>query len=250
VAPLRDTLNLFARRFALALQSSTRVRPSGPLAAPTAPEADLVRASTAHVPGVGWLVGIAACLVFAIVSLALGHSAWAPAAAAVACTIATGLLTGARHESALFAMAERLRPPAATGGSSGFGSLALVLLLPAKFVLLASLASTAEAAVMSALFAGHVVSRFALVVTHWAASTDTDAGSLRVGVLWCLLPLALMAVAGGLAFLLVALAVGALGAFAVLRFCRGRPEATAEERQGAVQQVCEVGFYLGAAIAA
>ncbi|HVE54734.1 MAG TPA: hypothetical protein VNB23_15235, partial [Ramlibacter sp.] len=78
---MRDTLNLFARRFALALQSSTRVRT--PIEAP--PGDDLLQSSAGHIPGAGWLVGLAACLVFALTSLVLRGNPWEPLAAAVAC---------------------------------------------------------------------------------------------------------------------------------------------------------------------
>lgn len=248
---LRDTLNLFARRFALALQTSTRVRASGALARPENPEADLLRASTAHLPGVGWLVGIAACLVFAIVSVLLRDNPFGPAVAAVASTIATVLLTGALHESALFRLAEGLeRGLAGAASTAGYGPLALVLLLPAKFTLLAALAASSEAAVITALFAAHVTSRFAIVVTHWAGSATVDTRNLRVGALWCVVPLLLMVPAAGAAFLLWALAAGALACFAALRFLRARPGAPEAQREGAVQQLTELAFYLGAAVAA
>jgi len=248
---MRDTLNLFARRFALALQTSTRVRATGAYAPPPAPEGDLVHASTAHVPGVGWLVGIAACLVFAIVSVALRDNTWGPLVAAIACTMATAALTGALHESALYRFADHAwSHGAADAHRAGHGVLALVLLLAAKLALLAALADASEPAVMAALFAGHVLSRFTLVVTHWAASTDADARTVRVAALWCIVPLVLMVVAGGVAFLVAALVVSGLACFALLRFCRSRPDAPTAERPGVVQQVCEVAFYLGAAVAA
>lgn len=243
MAALRDTLNLFARRFALALQSSTRMR-AGASVAPEAAEGDAAGASAAHVPGVGWLVGLAACLVFALVSLLLRNNPWDPFVAAVACTIATVLLTGALHESALFRFAERVAAP-----GNGHGTLALMLLLAAKLGLLATLALTSEPGVIAALFAAHVVSRFGLVVTQWAGSPGTDARSLRVGALWCIVPAALLVPAGGVALLVVPLITAALAGFAVLRFCRQRPD-TAADRAGVVQQVCEVAFYLGAALAA
>lgn len=243
MAALRDTLNLFARRFVLALQNSTRMRAGGSLA-PAAAEGEPAGAGAAHVPGVGWLVGLAACLVFALVSLLLRNNPWDPFVAAVACTIATVLLTGAIHESALFRFAERVSEP-----GNGHGTLALVLLLAGKLALLAALALTSERAVMAALFAGHVVSRFGLVVTQWAGSAEADTRSLRVGALWCLVPVALLVPAGGVPLLVVPLVTAAVAGFAVLRFCRQRPE-TAADRPGVVQQVCEAGFYLGAALAA
>lgn len=237
-------LNLFARRFVLALQSSTRVRAGGALASDAAPAGDLAQASNAHLPGVGWLAGIAACLVFALVSLLLRNNAWDPFVAAVASTLVTVVLTGALHESALFRFADRLG-----GSGNGHGTLAMVLLLAAKLGLLAALASDSESAVIAALFAAHVVSRFALVVTHWAGSPEGDTRSLRVGALWCIVPLALMVPAGGVAFLALPLLASALAGFGILRFCRNHPDSAAE-RPGVVQQVCEVAFYLGAALAA
>lgn len=242
MAPLRDTLNLFARRFALALQSSTRMRAG--TAQPESEEPPADPASTAHVPGVGWLVGIAACLVFALVSLLLRNNAWDPFVAAVACTTATLVLTGALHESAVFRFAGRVG-----NAADGHGVMALVLLFAAKLSLLAALAGASESAVIAALFAAHVVSRFGLVVSEWAGSAGADTRNLRVGALWCVVPLALMVPAGGTAFLVVPLLMSALAGFGVLRFCRHRPEA-APDRPGVVQQACEVAFYLGAALAA
>jgi adenosylcobinamide-GDP ribazoletransferase len=248
VPPLRDTLNLFARHFAVALESATRVRATGAYA--PAPEAqdDALQASTAHVPGVGWLVGIAACLVFALVSLALRGNPYGPLVAAIACTMATAALTRAMHETALFRFAEGTASPSTA--ATGYGALTLWLALAAKLALLAALASASEAGVVTALFAGHVVSRFALVVTHWAGSPHGEARSLQVGALWCVVPLALMVPARGAAFMVLAVLGAGVACFAALRFCRGRPDAPAGERPGVVQQVAEIGFYLGAAIAA
>jgi adenosylcobinamide-GDP ribazoletransferase len=248
VTALRDTLNLFARHFAGALQSATRVRTSGAFASPPPAEGDILHPSTAHVPGAGWLVGIAACLVFALVSLALRGNPYGPLVAAIACTIATAALTGAMHETALFRFADGVTGSAP--GAAGLGALTLFLVLAAKLALLAALASVTEAGVITALFAGHVVSRFALVVTRWAGSPHADSRSLQVGALWCLLPLVLMVPAGGVAFALLAVLGAAAACFAALRFCRSRPDAPGGERPGVVQQLAEIGFYLGAAIAA
>src|SRR5690606_38366254 len=124
---------------------------------------------------------------------AVGDTLWTPLVAAVACTMATAILTGALHEGALLRLAD------ATG--AGHGTLALVLVLAAKFALLAALADASEPAVITALLAAHVVSRFLLVVAHWAASPDSDTRSLRVGALWCIVPLLLLVPAEGVAFL-------------------------------------------------
>lgn len=247
MADFRNTLNLFARRFTLALHDSTRMRAGEAWSAEAEPVPEPELATTAHLPGVGWLVGIAACLVFAVFSLALGGTAWAPLVAAIACTAATATLTGARNESALYRLADQ------AGGAApaaGHGVLALVLLLSAKFALLAALADASEPAVITALFAGLVVSRFMQLLAHWAASAGSDSRSLGVGALWCAVPLVLMAAAGGVAFMLVPVALASLACFALLRWCRTRADLPTVERPGAVQQVCEVAFYLGAAVAA
>lgn len=238
---MRDTLNLFARRFVAALQTATCLRPAAE--APPAPE--LVDASAGHVPGVGWLVGIAACLVFALASLLLRGNPWDALAAAVLSTIATVLLTGALNESALFRQAGRWSPR-----DAGLGALALFLLLAAKLVLLAALAARAEAALITALLAGHVVSRFApLVAAHWLDTRESALRTLRAGALWCVIPVLLMVPAGGVAFPVVALLAAAVAGFALVRWTRGTGTVR-DERDGALQQVCEVAFYLGAAIAA
>lgn len=243
MAALRDTLNLFARRFALALQQSTRVRLGGAWGA--APEADpaALRASDAHLPGTGWIVGLAACFSFALVALALRGSPWAPATAAVGSILVTLLMTGARCESSLFRSAEQ----GDEGHASGRGTMALVLLLLAKVMLLASLATIAESRVMAALFAAHVVSRVAQPVIRQRLEGARELRTLRIAALWSAVPLLLMIPAGGPAFLLIALLASVLAGYAMLRFAQrsGSTDAVA-----ASQPVCELAFYLGAAVGA
>lgn len=250
MAALRDSLSLAARDFTLAVQRFTRLQARG-ARAPT-PGGDTLRATARHLPGVGWLVGIVACLVFALVSLALRGNVWAPAVAAVVCTIASALLTGAQHESGLLRVAGRLEAAPASGpGSQAHGLLALFLVLAAKITLLAAIASASEVGVMAALFAGHVLSRFPpLLVAHWATPGDeVDRRSLRVAALWCAPALLLMLAAGGVALLLVPLVTGALGCFGMLRLARHAQPARSVDGWGAVQQACEAAFYFGAAIA-
>ncbi len=52
------------RHFLLALQFFTRVPVTGPLAAWVGFSPEMLRASAAHLPGIGWLVGGVAALVF------------------------------------------------------------------------------------------------------------------------------------------------------------------------------------------
>jgi adenosylcobinamide-GDP ribazoletransferase len=247
VNALRDSFSLFQRDFALALRHYTGLRTTAVDVDLAAPE-DATTGLLAHLPGVGWLVGLAGCLLFALVSLPLRDNPWSVAVAAVASTIATVLLTGALHESALYRRAETLEgrlPGAAT--SSGLGSLALLLVLAAKFVLLAALAAASEAAIMATLFAGHVFSRFVPVaVAHWTTPAQVDRRALRTAALWVVVPLALLVPAGGLALLIVPLVVAGLAVYALLHFLRRRRTAFDDTVVGTVQQVCEVAFYLGA----
>jgi adenosylcobinamide-GDP ribazoletransferase len=251
VAALRDTLHLFARQFVLAWSQSTRVRLGGALAPPPDADPAAVRASDAHLPGTGWVVGIAGCVSFALIALVLRGSLWGPGVAAVVSTMVTVAMTGARHESALFRGAERLeaRLPGAPS-SSGFGAIAVVLVLLGKISLLAALASVTEAGVLAALLAGHVVSRFAPLAARYWLGSGTEARSLRVGALWCAPALLLMAAAEGPVFLGLALAVAAVAAYALLRWWKKRAGTGAPEDFAALQQVCELAFYLGAVIGA
>jgi adenosylcobinamide-GDP ribazoletransferase len=242
VAEFRDRLDLFARRFALALQHATRVRVGGALAPDPEPDADAIRASGAHLPGAGWVVGIAACLSFALTALALRGTPWNAAVAAVASTMVTVALTGGRHESALFGIAERAQP------GSGAGVLTLVLVLAAKLALLAAIASVSEAGIMAALLAGHVVSRVAPLALARGLGGRGEPGALSVAALWCAIPLALMLLADGVAFTLLPVLLAGLACYGMLLWSRRRAHDAGD--LAAVQQVCELAFYLGAAIGA
>lgn len=232
---LRNHLSLFT----LALHRSTRVRVGAPATDPA--DAEAVRASAAHLPGAGWVVGLAACLVFALVALPLRGSAYSPLAAAVAALMATALLTGARSERGLFHVAEAIEPRA------GLGNLALVLVTLAKVALLCVMATVSEAGILSALFAGVVLSRFAaLLAGQWLAGENGR--TLPVAALWCVVPLLLMVAARGPVFPVLALLATALACYALLRFFRARGTPGSEDAAGATQQVGELAFYLGAAI--
>ena len=136
------------RECLLALQFFPRIPVTGRLAAWVGFSPELLRASAAHFPAVGLLVGAVAALVFGLVQSGLPDSPFAPLVAAVLSTIATVLLTGAFHEDGLADLADGL------GGSDdaaraveimkdsrvgAFGALALVLAVLAKIALLALL---------------------------------------------------------------------------------------------------------------
>src|SRR5690606_27354366 len=125
------------RHFLLALQFFTRIPVTGRLAAWVGFSPQMLRASTAHFPGVGWVVGGCAAAVFVVARAGLPGTAGALATALLS-TVATVLLTGAFHEDGLADTADGL------GGSAqraraleimkdsrigAFGAITLVLAL-------------------------------------------------------------------------------------------------------------------------
>jgi adenosylcobinamide-GDP ribazoletransferase len=251
---LRQRLLRFLHHYLVALFGSTRIPVASSLARFAALDGEPAAASAPHLPGVGLLVGAAACVVLAIASLPLPETAASALVAALLSTIATVLLTGAVHEEGLTRSVQRMGPQDGLGTR---GTLALVLVLGTKVALLAVLASQSAAGVLAALLGGHAVSRcwplalgYALPFALRNASVveaPTDRGGLIVGGLWCLPALALMLAAGGAAFVLLALAASGLALFVLVRRYRQRLQAVTAESLGAAQQVCEVAFYLGAA---
>lgn len=249
---LRDNLNLFARQFAVALQRATRLQPGGAAAAP-GPDADMLRASTRHLPGAGWLLGLIAALVFALVALVMRGNPFGPLLAAVVATLAVLLLTGGAQESASWRAAEAAGGRrAGRGVPTGLGAVAVVTLVLGKAVAIAALGAATEAGVLAALFAAPVVSRFAPVLAaYWLDNAgEVDRTTVQVAGLWCVVPLLLMLLAGGGAFLGVALLGCGAAWVAMLRFFRRRPGRFGDERAGSLQQACELAFYLFSSLAA
>ena len=236
---LREHLNLLA----LALHRATVLRGGS---VPPADEESL-RASDAHLPGAGWVVGLAACLVFALVGLALRGSPWGAAVAAVAALAATAALTSARGETGVFQTAERLQELAAPG-TSGVGALALWLVLAAKLATLATLASLSESGVMAALFAAPVVSRLAPLLLARSLQGDVPARAIQVGAAWCAAPLLLLFAGAGAVALVLAVVAATLACYGMWRLARGQATPGDRDALAASQLACEVAFYLGAAI--
>ena len=261
----------FVRHYLTAVQFFTRLPVTGALAQWVGFSPALLRASAAHFPGVGWLVGIAACVAFALLSLLLPATAFTPLAAAVGCTIVTVLLTGGFHEDGLADVADGL------GGSSergraleimkdsrvgAFGSMALVLALSGKISLLAVLAAWSPAAVLSALLCAHVLSRFfPLLLIRTLPHVGDASGSkskplaerielagLGFGLAWCLLPLTVAVLAQGFAFMAAGTAASALALLWMRWLFARRLQGFTGDCLGATQQVCEIAFYLGAAV--
>ncbi len=258
------------RHFLLALQFFTRVPVTGVLAKWVGFSPAMLRASTGHFPGVGWLVGGIGASVFCIAQTGLSGPMGALAAAALS-TITTVLITGAFHEDGLADVADGL------GGSAerdraleimkdsrigAFGAITLVLALGLKLALLALLARQGGAAIIVALISAHVLSRLApLFLMRWlpyvggehAASKSKlladaiSSGALWVGIAWSLPALAWLVMMYGVVRGLAAVALCALAALSVAGLLWRRLRGLTGDGLGATQQVCELAIYLALA---
>lgn len=253
------------RHFLLALQFFTRVPVTGRLAQWVGFSPQMLRASAAHFPGVGWVVGAAGAVVFV-----LAVQGVPPLVAALLSTIATVLLTGAFHEDGLADLADGL------GGSAdrdraleimkdsrigAFGAIALVLALGFKLALLSAIALQGAHAVVVALLAGHVLSRLApLFLIRWlpyvgdsGASKSkplADAisgGAVLIGVLWAVPAAVALFVWQDAGHAAAALAACAFAALWMARWFRRRLQGFTGDGLGATQQVCEIAIYLALA---
>ncbi|WP_372825324.1 adenosylcobinamide-GDP ribazoletransferase [Polaromonas sp.] len=275
----------FIRHYLLAVQFFTRIPVTGALAAWAGYSPAMLRASAAHFPGVGWLVGAVAAGVYALLTALLPLTVFTPLVAAALSTVATVLLTGAFHEDGLADVSDGL------GGSSdapraleimkdsrigAFGALALVLVLGCKLALIALLGSVeaglpameeADFApeawlVPAALFSGHVVSRglpllLIRVLPHVGDSATSKSkpladqislSSLGVAFLWCFMALALVSYALNATALIASLSFSVIALLWMGRLFTRRLGGFTGDCLGATQQVCEIAFYLGLAL--
>ena len=276
-------LTQFIRHYLLAVQFFTRIPVTGRLAAWVGYSPEQLRASAAHFPGIGMLVGAVAAAVYAVLDALLPATLYTPLVAAVFSTLATVLLTGGFHEDGLADVADGL------GGSydrersleimkdsrvGAFGALALVLALLGKVALLALLGSVegapadGEAApfsagyVCAALWLGHVVSRALplLLIRLLPHVGDTatskskpladqiSSGSLLIAFIWCFSALALASIAFNAINLIVSCIFAVVALLTLLRFFKRRLQGFTGDCLGATQQVCEIAFYLGLAV--
>jgi len=264
-------MNQFFRHFLLALQFFTRIPVTGRLADWVGFSPAMLRASAAHFPGVGWIVGALTAAVFWGLMLLLPPVPAAPWVAAIASTVFGVLLTGAFHEDGLADLADGLGGSMDRGRAleimkdsriGSYGAIALVLAVFAKVALLALLAQVDAWLAVVALFAAHVTSRtvplFVIRTLPHVGDTPQSKskplaesignGGLASGLLWWALAMALVV------WLLPAApwAMGVLGALVGLawmwRLLQRRLQGFTGDGLGATQQVCEVLFYLGLAL--
>lgn len=265
----------FVRHYLLALQFFTRIPVTGRLADWVGFSPAMLRASAAHLPGVGWLLGGLLAGLTAWLMRGLPVNNFAPLVAAVLGTLVGVLLTGAFHEDGLADVADGL------GGSldreralvimkdsrvGAFGAIAIALVLLTKVSLLALLGTVGAATLISALFLAHVVSRtWPLLMIRLLPHVGDVAGSkskpladqisgasLFIGFLWCFGALAIVFIAqpaiktGAIAGAMIASAL----VFIVLwRWFARRLQGFTGDCLGATQQLCELAFYLGWAFA-
>ncbi len=273
----------FIREYLIAVQFFTRIPITGRLASWVGFSPDLLRASAAHFPGVGVLMGAIAAASYAVVNALLPDSIFTPLAAATLCTVVTVLATGGFHEDGLADVADGL------GGSydkaraleimkdsrvGAFGAMALVLALIVKVSLLAILGSVEGApggwdeapfsgwTVCTALFAGHVISRgLPLLLIYLLPHVGDTATSkskplaeqiapagLLLALAWCVAALLVAGALINLTSLLVACSFSIVGLLWMGRLFKRRLEGFTGDCLGATQQVCEIAFYFGLAV--
>jgi adenosylcobinamide-GDP ribazoletransferase len=280
----------FLRHYLLALQFFSRVPVTGRLAEWVGFSPAMLRASAAHFPGVGWLVGGVVALASATLLALLPASGFTPLVAAALGTVLSVMVTGAFHEDGLADVADGL------GGSldraraleimkdsrvGAFGAIAVMLALLVKLSLLALLGSLNGALMCVALFTGHVVSRtWPLLTIRSLPHVGDTAGSkskpladqisiaaLAVAFLWCFaaqalvmlaqaamvfvaIPSFVVSPAAGLALLLGSgLLLSGLAWAWMARWFARRLQGFTGDCLGATQQVGEIAFYLGLALA-
>ena len=261
----------FLRHYLLALQFFTRIPVTGRLAQWVGYTPAMLRASAAHFPGVGWLVGALVAGVSALLLMALPPSPYVPLVVAVLGTAAGVWLTGAFHEDGLADVADGL------GGApererallimkdsrvGAFGALALVLMLLAKVSVLALIGSISEDLMCLGLFAAHVVSRaLPLVLIRAMPHVGDDAttkskpladqisgSSLAIAFLWSMGALALVYFADDGMNLIAPVLGAVLALLWMWRLFWRRLQGFTGDCLGATQQVCELAFYLGLAL--
>ena len=272
------------REYLLAVQFFTRIPITGRLAEWVGFSPELLRSSAGHFPGVGLVVGMVAAAVYALVNTLLPDTHFTLLVAAVLSTVFTVLLTGGFHEDGLADVADglggsydRTRALDIMKDSrvGAFGAMALVLALLAKVALLALLGSVEGVPtgwdetplstwyVCAALVAGHTVSRaLPLLLIAWlphvgdtAASKSKPradqitARSLWVAFLWLFMALALVLPVLDAMNLIVACSFAVLALLWMGRWFKRRLQGFTGDCLGATQQVCEIAFYLGMAVA-
>lgn len=265
------------RHFLLAVQFFSRIPVTGRLAAWVGWNPEMQRASAAHLPGVGWLVGLWAALLLGALLWLLPASPWSPLAAALISTAGTLWLTGGFHEDGLadvadglggFVAPERALEIMKDSRVGAYGVMTLVMALLTKVTLIALLLSVMQpfwgpVPVLIMVCCIHVLSRFApLVLMHalphvgLAATSKTlhVAGKqlgwpgLLTGGLWCLPALGLLGWLSAWSFVPCLLAAMLLTTWLLQHWLRQRLGGMTGDCLGACQQLNELALLLTSAV--
>lgn len=254
------------RHFLLALQFFTRVPVTGRLADWVGFSPAMLRASAAHYPGVGWLIGAVSAGV-----LWLSLTRLPPAVAAILATSATVWITGAFHEDGLADTADGLGGTVTKARAleimkdsrlGTYGTITLVLMLALKVSLLATLATRDVLQAVTGLLCAHVLSRGAqLFVIRALAHVGDDAGSkskpladsielgaIVTGMLWSAPALLLPVCTLGPRCAVAMVAACAAATVYMARMLKRRLGGFTGDGLGATQQVSEVAMYLALAL--
>lgn len=268
----------FVRHYLLALQFFTRIPVAGRLAQWVGFSPAMLRASAAHFPGVGVLVGALVAGLTALLLSILPSNLFTPLVAAVLGTAFGVLITGAFHEDGLADVFDGL------GGTQdrdraliimkdsrvgAFGAIAVVLVLMAKVALLALLGSISSALLCTGLFLAHVISRtWPLLLIRLMPHVGDAAGSkskpladqisvasLLTASAWSAIAIVFALVVyphGQPMSLLVPLATALLASglvfLAMWRWFWRRLQGFTGDCLGSTQQLCELAFYFGLAL--
>lgn len=269
-------LSRFARHYLIALQFFSRIPVTGKLAQWVGFSPAMLRASAAHFPGVGVLVGALVAGLTALLFAFLPSNPFTPLVAAVLGTAFGVLITGAFHEDGLADVFDGL------GGTQdrdraliimkdsrvgAFGAIAVVLALLAKVALLALLGSVSGTLLCTGLFLAHVVSRtWPLLLIRLMPHVGDAAGSkskpladqisvasLGAAFVWTSMALVLVVYLYGppmslLAPLATALLASGLVFVLMWRWFWRRLQGFTGDCLGTTQQLCELAFYLGLAL--
>lgn len=261
------------RHFLLAVQFFSRIPVTGRLAAWVGWSPALQRASAAHLPGVGWLVGLWGALWLVAGGCLLPSHPMQPWVAAIISTLVTLLMTGGFHEDGLADVADGLGghlPPERAlevmkdSRLGSYGVMALSLGLLSKVSLVALLASINLGLAAEVLLAAHVLSRGTPLLlmrtlphvslpatskTAHIAGTPLHAAGLVTGLAWCVPAAVLIGISLGAGVLAaMVLTATVLTGYLGWRFHR-RLGGMTGDCLGATQQLCELGIYLAAATA-
>ena len=262
----------FVRHFLLALQYFTRIPLPESVAQWVGFNATMQRASLAHFPGVGCIVGALTGTAFYLFAALLPALSTAPWLAACLSTVLSVMLTGAFHEDGLAdtsdglgGMVTRDRALEIMKDSriGSYGATALVLALSTKLALLTMLGQINLSLAAWSLFAAHVCSRvMPLLIAARLPNVGDDVTTktkplaskialqtLLVALVWLLLADAAFASQHSPTLLLWGTGCSLFAFALMLHLLSRRLNGFTGDTLGATQQVCELAFYLGILLA-